>query len=136
MARKRVSITTPLRYTYKVIRVHGGVPPAELLSQLGQMQHAAWEAGYGEYRNAWAEAKPVLLQERVPVAQHGLYRAFVFEYINKVKMRGILSEEELITMWERKGGLDPAIMRLIIDRLKSKEEIGETHAKASGAKPS
>lgn len=118
MARRRSSITTPLRYMIKAIRAHGGEPPKELLNTLALAQYAAWEVGLKDYKRAWEIAEGVLQAMKVPKAMYGLYRSFVMEYVNKVKKRGILTDEELITIWERKGGIDRKVMEEIIKKLK------------------
>ncbi len=136
MPRKSITITTPLRYTYKMVRLHGGVPSPEMINELARMQYAAWEAGYGEYKEAYARIKSVLEDNNIPSGLWGLYKAFVNEYLNKVKQRRVLTEEELMNIWERKARLERHVMEAIIAKLKGEEPVEQTSPRSSGARPS
>jgi len=127
--RKKVGATTPLRYTYKAIRDHGGEPSPELLQMLGQTQQSEWSKGFGQYKELYELIKPVLRENGVPSALWGLYRSYAFELENKVRVRGILTLDELITIWERKAGLDRNVMLAIA------EAIGVEAEKESQPKP-
>lgn len=132
--KRRVGLTTPARYTYKAIRLHGGRPSDELLEQLGHVQNAAWEAGYSTYKDVYDLIKPILHTHEVPSGLWGIYRAFAFEVENKVRQKKLLTADELKQMWIRKGGLDPAVMDEIIEVLHPMGLARVTKPAASGAK--
>lgn len=127
--KKKITATSPLRFQYKAIRAHGGIPPPELLNMLGQTQTSEWNRGFGQYRELYELIKPVLRENGVPSAMWGLYRSFAFEMEAKVRIRGVLSLDELMSNWVKKGGLDQGVMSSIADTL------GVEAEKATAPKP-
>jgi hypothetical protein len=135
MARKkRVGLTTYARYTYKAIRLHGGKPSDQLIEQLGHTQASAWQAGFANYQDAYSLILPILQDHKVPSALYGIYRAFAFEVENKVRQKKVVTSDELIQQWIRKGGLDPAVMRDIIEALHPTIEAPTTRPAPSASK--
>ena len=96
---------------------------------LGQTQQSEWSKGFGQYKELYELIKPVLRENGVPSALWGLYRSYAFELENKVRVRGILTLDEIIAMWERKAGLSRDVMLAIA------EAIGLEVEKPSQPKP-
>jgi hypothetical protein len=111
MARRRkFTETSPLRYTYKAVRLHGGTPSAALLDTLGQLQQTVWSKNFGIYRDIYEIIKPVLQRLGVPPGQWGLYRSFAFVVEKEVRQRGAVDLNEIIARFQRRSGLDPGVM--------------------------
>jgi hypothetical protein len=113
MARKRrEGITTGIRYRIKMLRVMGVPVPQEWAEEYAMALLQARSTGYGPFKTAWEEVKPVLMRERVPSALHGLYKAFTNEVISKVQQKKISDLEDLIDKWT-KLGLDPHVLQVV-----------------------
>ena len=113
MPRKRQEgITTLPRYKGKMYAVAFGIFAGneELAKEYAEALSHARSQGFGVYRVAWQETKPILMKHEVPSALWGLYKAFVNELINKVQRRKIATVEEIIDKWVG-NGLDEAVLR-------------------------
>ena len=114
MGRKRQEgVTTYPRYKTKMYRViQDGAIPEEYAKEFAEAVTNARASGFGSYKIAWEEVKPVLMREEVPSALHGLYKAFTNEVIAKVQQRKIATLDDIIDKWTKQG-LDPRILRLV-----------------------
>ena len=113
MARKRrEGISTGIRYRIKMLRTMGVPIPVEWAEEYAIALSQARASGYGPYKLAWEEVKPVLMRMEVPSALHGLYKAYTNEVVNKVQQRKIADLEELIEKWVNLG-LEPAVLQVV-----------------------
>jgi hypothetical protein len=103
--KKQEGVTTYPRFRGKAYSVGMGIfhGNPELSMDYANAMTQARASGYGIYKNAFAEIKPVLMRNEVPSALWGLYKAFVNELIAKVQRRKIASIEDVISKWERQG---------------------------------
>jgi hypothetical protein len=86
---------------------YGNVKMAE---EYAEALTTARASGIGLYKNAYQEIKPVLMDNKVPSALWGLYKAFINEVIAKVQRRKIAELDEILTKWD-KLGLDSGVLR-------------------------
>jgi hypothetical protein len=113
MARKRrEGVTTGIRYRIKMLRTMGVPVPQEWAEEYAMSLLQARASGYGAYKTAWEEVKPVLIHMKVPSALHGLYKAFTNEVVSKVQQRKIADLEDIIEKWTNLG-LDPNVLQVI-----------------------
>ncbi len=113
MPRKKVEgITTYPRFKIKAFAVGMGIGhgDVEMAKEYANAVTQARASGYGIYKNAYAEIKPVLMEHQVPSAFWGLYKAFANELIHKVQIRKISTIDEVIAKWEKQG-LDGNVLR-------------------------
>ena len=113
MARKRQEgVTTLPRYKGKMYAVGYGIFAGneELAREYAEALSHARSQGFGIYRVAYQEIKPILMRNGVPSTLWGLYKAFVNELINKVQRKKIATVEDIIDKWV-KGGLDEGVLR-------------------------
>jgi len=113
MAKKKIEgVTTYPRFKGKAYAVGVGIfsGNATLAMDYANALTQARAAGYGVFKNAYDEIKPVLMRNDVPSALWGLYKAFINELIHKVQRKRIASTDEIVTKWERMG-LNAAILR-------------------------
>jgi hypothetical protein len=110
--KKQEGVTTYPRFRMKAYSVGMGISHGnpELSMDYANAMTQARASGYGIYKNAYAEIKPVLMRNEVPSALWGLYKAFVNEIIAKVQRRKISSIDEVVEKWTKQG-LDSAILR-------------------------
>ena len=117
MARKRQEgVTTNIRYKLKAYAVGYGIGAGnpELAKEYAEVLTTARASGYGVFKTAYQEIKPVLMREGVPSALWGLYKAFINEIINKVQRRKIATVDEIVNKWVNLG-LDEGVLRACID---------------------
>lgn len=113
MAKKKVEgVTTYPRFRGKAYAVGFGIfaGNSELAMEYANALTQARAAGYGIFKVAYDEIKPILMRNEVPSALWGLYKAFVNELIHKVQRKRIATTDEVIGKWERMG-LNPDILR-------------------------
>jgi hypothetical protein len=113
MAKKKTEgVTTYPRFKGKAYAVGVGIfsGNATLAMDYANALTQARAAGYGVFKNAYDEIKPVLMRNDVPSALWGLYKAFINELIHKVQRKRIASTDEVVTKWERMG-LNADILR-------------------------
>ena len=113
MAKKKIEgVTTYPRFKGKAYAVGVGIfsGNATLAMDYANALTQARAAGYGVFKNAYDEIKPVLMRNDVPSALWGLYKAFINELIHKVQRKRIASTDEVVTKWERMG-LNADILR-------------------------
>jgi hypothetical protein len=110
--KKTEGVTTYPRFKGKAYAVGVGIfsGNATLAMDYANALTQARAAGYGVFKNAYDEIKPVLMRNDVPSALWGLYKAFINELIHKVQRKRIASTDEVITKWERMG-LNADILR-------------------------
>jgi len=103
MVRKRVeTVTTVPRYLGKMRRIGEAVtgdPQLAMFYAISLM--AAQRAGYGKYKSAWEIVKRALVEANIPAALHGLCKAAMNEFINKVMTKKEMSPEDWRAKWER-----------------------------------
>jgi len=113
MGRKRQEgVTTPIRYKLKAYAVGYGIGAGnvEYAKEYAEALTTARASGYGIFKQAYEEIKPVLMRMGVPSALWGLYKAFINEIINKVQRRKIATVEDIIAKWVNLG-LDEGVLR-------------------------
>ena len=113
MAKKKVEgVSTYPRFKGKAYAVGFGIfaGNSDLAMDYANALTQARAAGYGVFKNAYDEIKPVLMRNEVPSALWGLYKAFINELIHKVQRKRIASTDEVVTKWERMG-LNADILR-------------------------
>jgi len=103
MVRKRVeTVTTVPRYLGKMRRIGEAITGDPQLAMFYAISLlAAQRAGYGRYKTAWDIVKKNLVEANVPAALHGLCKAAMNEYINKVLTKKEMSPEDWRAKWER-----------------------------------
>jgi hypothetical protein len=119
LGRKRQEgITTLPRYKLKAYAVGFGIGAQNerLANEYAESLAQARSAGYGIYKNAYQEIKPVLARDNVPSALWGLYKAFANELINKVQRRGLATIDEIVQKWVAMG-LDENVLRDVVNAL-------------------
>jgi len=103
MVRKRVeTVTTVPRYLGKMRRIGEAItgdPQLAMFYAISLM--AAQRSGYGKYKSAWEVVKKNLAEANVPAALHGLCKAAMNEFINKVLTKKEISPEDWRAKWER-----------------------------------
>ncbi len=110
--KKQEGITTYPRFKGKAYSVGIGIfhGNTELAMDYANAMTQARASGYGIYKNAFAEIKPVLMRNEVSSALWGLYKAFINEIISKVQRRKIATIDEIVDKWA-KHGLDSGVLR-------------------------
>ncbi len=110
--KKQEGVTTYPRFRMKAYSVGMGISHGntELAMDYANAITQARASGYGIYKNAYAEIKPVLMRNEVSSALWGLYKAFVNEIISKVQRRKIATIDEIVDKWAKQG-LDSGILR-------------------------
>ena len=106
MPKKKVEgVTTYPRFKGKAYAVGVGIFAGNttLAMEYAEAVTRARASGYGIYKNAYDEIKPVLMRNEVPSALWGLYKAFINELIHKVQRKRIATTDEVVGKWERMG---------------------------------
>ena len=106
MAKKKTEgVTTYPRFKGKAYAVGIGIfsGNSTLAMEYAEALTRARASGYGIYKNAYDEIKPVLMRNEIPSALWGLYKAFINELIHKVQRKRIASTDDIIAKWERQG---------------------------------
>jgi len=127
--RRRLNPTSAPRYTLKAYRVHymPGLPES-LVMNVAMSQSTAWMGRFGQFNTVWEEkVKPLLVQENVPQALHGLYRGFTNEFLSKVVIKGSARREEIVDKWTGLG-----LRRDILDRIADVLLELKPHTEAGG----
>ncbi len=122
--------TSTTRYMLKMYRIFAcGVPP-DLAMKVAEALARARELGYAPYKIAWDHARSVMLRYDVPKALWGLYRSFVYEFVNKVIKRRQMTKEELIMEWINKG-LERSVLEALVNEI---TDVVREHLKTSETK--
>ena len=128
MGRKRQEgVTTPVRYKLKAYAVGYGIGAGnvEYAKEYAEALTTARASGYGIFKQAYEEIKPVLMRMGVPSALWGLYKAFINEIINKVQRRKIATVDDIVDKWT-KLGLDPTVLRECVNAVGEVITVAET----------
>jgi hypothetical protein len=101
MVRKRVeTVTTVPRYLGKMRRIGEAItgdPQLAMFYAISLM--AAQRSGYGKYKSAWEILKKNLVEAKIASAKHGLCKAAMNEYINKVMTKKEMSPDDWRAKW-------------------------------------
>ena len=104
MARKRrLGLTSAIRYKLKMFRVFAAGVPEELALEYAEALADAWLLGYSPYHNMHERVLEFLQSRGIPVALRGLYLAFCNEFQARVLTRGIETIDYLIEKWAHQG---------------------------------
>ena len=106
MAKKKTEgVTTYPRFKGKAYAVGVGIFAGNttLAMEYADALTRARASGYGIFKSAYDEIKPVLMRNEVPSALWGLYKAFINELIHKVQRKRIATTDEVVSKWERMG---------------------------------
>ena len=115
--RKRLGLTSVIRYKLKMFRVVAAGVPEELAREFAESTTLAWELGFSPYHNMHERVREQFFQPRdIPLALRGFYLAFCNELQARVLTRGIETVDYLVEKWTRLG-LDPAVLRELVDFL-------------------
>ena len=117
MVRKRQSASTFVRYEGKMYRVGTAVVGPEYAREYANVLFGNRQAGFGIYHYVHELIRANMGNLEIPSAQLGLYMAFANEFISKVMIRKIATEEEVKTKWERYG-LEARKLDAIVDLIR------------------
>jgi len=112
---KELRATTPVRYRLKMYRLFSGMTAPDLAKEASDVVLAQWNLKFGAYHEAYLKMKQFLLATHpdLPKGQLGYYRSFLFRAMKQIPAG--YDPEDLIEEFHKKLGLDPVIMREILD---------------------
>lgn len=124
MARRPTGSTEPRSEFYaekqairRVNQAGANASVQTLAVQSAERVSSRWSAGFGDHHKAWLTALNVLRAEPpVPRLQYAGYKAFIGEYVSKVRNKGTETTEMVVSKFSRLG-LDGAKLTAIVSAI-------------------
>jgi hypothetical protein len=121
MARRPTGSTEPRSELYsekqairRVNQAGTNLSAQTLAIQSAERVSARWNAGFGEHHKAWlASLKTLQSDPPVPKLAYAGYKAFIGEYVSKVRNKGTETTEMVVSKFTRLG-LDSSKLTAIV----------------------